>query len=121
MVRRHIQKQPQTYASDWKHALSVSSIRNKHLTGSMYTYTPSTSRRHLIMASPSSDDPGTVVVKVHYRYTVALRVPSGTPYGELQQKIGRKLGQPSSQLRLRYQTSFHLSPVGRPIFVLVSL
>ncbi|XP_031426835.1 NADPH oxidase activator 1 [Clupea harengus] len=65
--------------------------------------TPTSSPSDLDLASPSSDDPGTVVVKVHYRYTVALRVPSGTPYGELQQKIGRKLGQPSSQLRLRFK------------------
>lgn len=57
------------------------------------------------LSSPSSDDQGSIVVKVHYRYTVALHVPSGTPYGELQQKIANKLGQPASQLRLRYWIS----------------
>ncbi|XP_048099027.1 NADPH oxidase activator 1-like [Alosa alosa] len=55
------------------------------------------------LPSSSSDDPGSVVVKVHYRYTVALRVPPGTPYDELQQKIAHKLGQSPSQLRLRFK------------------
>lgn len=44
-----------------------------------------------------------VVVKVHYRYTVALKVPLDTPYDELQQRIGHKLGQPAKLLRLRHR------------------
>lgn len=44
---------------------------------------------------------GSVVVKVHYTYTVALSVPLDTPYHELKEQIGQKLGQPASQLRLR--------------------
>ncbi|XP_041644052.1 NADPH oxidase activator 1 [Cheilinus undulatus] len=46
---------------------------------------------------------GSVVVKVHYTYTVALSVPLDTPYGELKQRIAQKLGQPASQLRLRHK------------------
>ncbi|XP_070820902.1 NADPH oxidase activator 1 [Chaetodon trifascialis] len=42
-----------------------------------------------------------VVVKVHYTYTVALSVPLDTPYHELKEQIAQKLGQPASQLRLR--------------------
>ncbi|CAK6978568.1 NADPH oxidase activator 1-like [Scomber scombrus] len=42
-----------------------------------------------------------VVVKVHYTYTVALSVPLDTPYHELKEQIAQKLGQPASHLRLR--------------------
>lgn len=44
-----------------------------------------------------------VVVKVHYTYTVALSVPLDTPYNELKERIAQKLGQPVSQLRLRHR------------------
>ncbi|XP_039658590.1 NADPH oxidase activator 1 [Perca fluviatilis] len=46
---------------------------------------------------------GSVVVKVHYTYTVALSVPLDTPYHEVKERIAQKLGQPVSQLRLRYK------------------
>ncbi|KAK6313480.1 hypothetical protein J4Q44_G00168270 [Coregonus suidteri] len=53
--------------------------------------------------SPQGEEAGSVVVKVHYRYTVALSVPLGTPYDELQERIAHKLGQPASHLRLRHR------------------
>lgn len=46
---------------------------------------------------------GSVVVKVHYTYTVALSVPLDTPYRVLKEQIAKKLGQPVSQLRLRHK------------------
>lgn len=42
-----------------------------------------------------------VVVKVHYTYTIALSVPLETPYRELQERIAQKLGQPAELIRLR--------------------
>lgn len=42
-----------------------------------------------------------VVVKVHYTYTLALSVPLDTSVLELKQQIGQKLGQSASVLRLR--------------------
>nr|XP_046241626.1 NADPH oxidase activator 1 isoform X2 [Scatophagus argus] len=48
-------------------------------------------------------DSGSVVVKVHYTYTVALSVPLDTPQRELKEQIAQKLGQPPSQLRLRHK------------------
>lgn len=53
-----------------------------------------------------------VMVKVHYTYTMALSVPLDTPYHELKEQIAQKLGQPASQLRLRYH---------RPVNPLLSL
>ncbi|XP_049907324.1 NADPH oxidase activator 1-like isoform X2 [Epinephelus moara] len=44
-----------------------------------------------------------VVVKVHYTYTVALSVPLDIPHNELKERIAKKLGQPASQLRLRHR------------------
>lgn len=44
---------------------------------------------------------GSVVVKVHYVYTVALSVPVDMPYAKLKEEIAQKVGQPTSQLRLR--------------------
>ncbi|XP_044218960.1 NADPH oxidase activator 1 isoform X1 [Thunnus albacares] len=44
-----------------------------------------------------------LVVKVHYTYTVALSVPLDTPYHELKERIAQKLGQPASHLRLRHK------------------
>ncbi|XP_036953111.1 NADPH oxidase activator 1 isoform X2 [Acanthopagrus latus] len=46
---------------------------------------------------------GSVVVKVHYIYTVALSVPLDTPHSKLKEQIAQKLGQPVSQLRLRHK------------------
>ncbi|XP_037633518.1 NADPH oxidase activator 1-like isoform X1 [Sebastes umbrosus] len=44
-----------------------------------------------------------VVLKVHYTYTVALSVPLDTPYREVKERIALKLGQPASHLRLRHK------------------
>ncbi|XP_013879456.1 NADPH oxidase activator 1 isoform X2 [Austrofundulus limnaeus] len=46
---------------------------------------------------------GSVVVKVHYTYSVALSVPLDTPYHRLKEQIAQKLGHPASQLRLRHK------------------
>ncbi|KAG7240044.1 hypothetical protein INR49_028047 [Caranx melampygus] len=54
-------------------------------------------------SSAQADDEGSVVVKVHYTYTVALSVPLDTPYHEVKEQIAQKLGQPASQLRLRHK------------------
>nr|XP_020454971.1 NADPH oxidase activator 1-like [Monopterus albus] len=54
-------------------------------------------------SSVQGAEAGSVVVKVHYTYTVALSVPVDTPYHELKGQIAQKLGQPASQLRLRYK------------------
>lgn len=51
---------------------------------------------------PRGAQTDSVMVKVHYTYTVALSVPLDTPYHELKEQIAQKLGQPASQLRLRY-------------------
>ncbi|XP_076021297.1 NADPH oxidase activator 1 [Genypterus blacodes] len=53
--------------------------------------------------SAQGDEEGSLVVKVHYSYTVALPVPLDTPYQELKERIAEKLGQPATQLRLRYK------------------
>lgn len=42
-----------------------------------------------------------VLVKVHYTYTLALSVPLDTSVHDLKQQIGQKLGQSASVLRLR--------------------
>ncbi|GAA6226487.1 NADPH oxidase activator 1 [Lates japonicus] len=54
-------------------------------------------------SSPQVDEVGSVVVKVHYTYSVALSVPLDTLYHELKEQIAQKLGQPASQLRLRHK------------------
>ncbi|KAK2837111.1 hypothetical protein Q5P01_014323 [Channa striata] len=46
---------------------------------------------------------GSVVVKVHYIYTVAMPVPMDMPYYELKEQVAQKFGQPASELRLRYK------------------
>ncbi|KAF0033700.1 hypothetical protein F2P81_013766 [Scophthalmus maximus] len=51
--------------------------------------------------SAEVEDLGSVVVKVHYTYTVALSVPLYAPYRDVKGLIAQKLGQPASQLRLR--------------------
>ncbi|XP_030647622.1 NADPH oxidase activator 1 [Chanos chanos] len=65
------------------------------------------------ISSPSSEESNTVVVKVHFRYTVALNVPLETPYKELQGRIGKKLGQPAHLLRLRHRQ--HSSVALKPL------
>ncbi|XP_040897424.1 NADPH oxidase activator 1-like isoform X2 [Toxotes jaculatrix] len=54
-------------------------------------------------SSAQIQDVGSVVVKVHYMYTVAVSVPLDTPYHEVKEQIAQKLGQPASQLRLRHK------------------
>ncbi|XP_034398441.1 NADPH oxidase activator 1 [Cyclopterus lumpus] len=58
-----------------------------------------------------------VVVKVHYTYTVALSVPVDIPFQEVKESIAEKLGQPASQLRLRYKQhgSRVLIPLGEEV------
>lgn len=53
--------------------------------------------------SPQGAEAGSVVVKVHYTYNIALSVPMDTPYHELKQRIAEKVGQSASQLRLRHK------------------
>ncbi|KAK1892352.1 Neutrophil cytosol factor 2 [Dissostichus eleginoides] len=57
---------------------------------------------------------GSVLVKVHFTYTVALSVPLETTNHEIKDCIAQKLGQPASQLRLRYKQhgSRMLIPLG---------
>lgn len=48
---------------------------------------------------------GAVVVKVHFTYALSLSVPPYASYRELQDQIGRKLGQPPANLRLRHRVA----------------
>lgn len=54
-------------------------------------------------AQTSLQEPGSVIVKVHYTYTMALRVPLETSFRDLQEKIAEKLGQPAMNIRLRHK------------------
>ncbi|KAG7480482.1 hypothetical protein MATL_G00056560 [Megalops atlanticus] len=63
--------------------------------------------------SSQGEDVGSVMVKVHFSYTLALSVPVDTPYSELQERIARKVGQPASHLRLRHRQ--HGSQVLKPL------
>ncbi|KAF4074284.1 hypothetical protein AMELA_G00237770 [Ameiurus melas] len=65
--------------------------------------------------SPNAQTTGadSVVVKVHYTYTIALSVPLETPYRELQERIAQKLGQPAELIRLRHKQ--HGSSVLTPL------
>ncbi|TWW61326.1 Neutrophil cytosol factor 2 [Takifugu flavidus] len=64
-------------------------------------------RRSAAVSPPRGQGPGgaaerdSVVVKVHYTYTLALSVPLDTSVHDLKQQIGQKLGQSASVLRLR--------------------
>ncbi|XP_051962443.1 neutrophil cytosol factor 2-like isoform X2 [Xyrauchen texanus] len=60
-------------------------------------------RVHTQQAPISHPEPGPVIVKVHYKYTIALNVPLETPLWELQEKIAQKLGQPATIIRLRHR------------------
>ncbi|XP_067294989.1 NADPH oxidase activator 1 isoform X2 [Pseudorasbora parva] len=71
-----------------------------HTTPSM---TSNSTRVPTQQAQTSPQDPGSVVVKVHYTYTIALRVPLETPFRDLQEKIAQKLGQPATNIRLRHR------------------
>ncbi|KAI7812567.1 NADPH oxidase activator 1 [Triplophysa rosa] len=54
-------------------------------------------------AQTSAQEHGSVTVKVHYKYTMALRVPLETSFRDLQEKVARKLGQPATNIRLRHK------------------
>ncbi|XP_059405192.1 NADPH oxidase activator 1 [Carassius carassius] len=54
-------------------------------------------------AQTSPQESGSVIVKVHYSYTMALRVPLETSFRDLQDKITEKLGQPAMNVRLRHR------------------
>ncbi|XP_005807459.1 NADPH oxidase activator 1 isoform X2 [Xiphophorus maculatus] len=55
--------------------------------------------------SPQPAEEGSVVVKVHYTYNLALSIPLDTPYHVLKERIAEKVGQSASQLRLRHKQS----------------
>nr|XP_019957886.1 PREDICTED: NADPH oxidase activator 1-like isoform X1 [Paralichthys olivaceus] len=55
------------------------------------------------IGSAQLEEVDSVVIKVHYTYTVALSVPLGAPYHEVKEQIAQKLGQSASQLRLRHK------------------
>ncbi|XP_048043590.1 NADPH oxidase activator 1 isoform X1 [Megalobrama amblycephala] len=74
--------------------------------GATHTTPPTTSNSTRVptqQAQTSPQDSGSVVVKVHYTYTIALRVPLETPFRDLQEKIAQKLGQPVTNIRLRHR------------------
>ncbi|XP_070402409.1 neutrophil cytosol factor 2 isoform X3 [Nothobranchius furzeri] len=50
---------------------------------------------------PEEVQAGSVVVKVHYTFSIALSVPLDTPYHQMKELIAQKLGQPGSLLRFR--------------------
>lgn len=55
----------------------------------------------IFQTQTSPQESGSVVVKVHYTYTMALQVPAETSFRDLQEKIALKLGQPAMNIRLR--------------------
>ncbi|TRY94036.1 hypothetical protein DNTS_011950 [Danionella cerebrum] len=73
--------------------------------GTSHTTYPSGSSTRLPterdQASPQES--GSVVVKVHYSYNLALRVPLKTSFRDLQGIIAQKVGQSSRNLRLRHR------------------
>lgn len=74
--------------------------------GASHTTPPTTSSSTRIppqQIQTSPQESGSVVVKVHYTYTMALRVPAETPFRDLQEKIAQKLGQPAMNIRLRHR------------------
>ncbi|KAK3539232.1 hypothetical protein QTP86_031635 [Hemibagrus guttatus] len=77
--------------------------------------TPSTqdSSRALSPNAQQTMGADSVVVKVHYTYTIALSVPLETPYRELRERIAQKLGQPADLIRLRHKQ--HGSSVLTPL------
>ncbi|XP_077378036.1 NADPH oxidase activator 1 isoform X3 [Festucalex cinctus] len=53
------------------------------------------------VASVQEAETDSVLIKVHYVYTVAVSVPSNASYHELKEEIAQQLDQPASSLRLR--------------------
>uniref|UniRef100_A0A096M806 NADPH oxidase activator 1 n=1 Tax=Poecilia formosa TaxID=48698 RepID=A0A096M806_POEFO len=66
---------------------------------------PQESWGKLQAGSPQRAEEGSVVVKVHYTYNLALSIPLDTPYHKLKERIAEKVGQSASQLRLRHKQS----------------
>ncbi|XP_053337247.1 NADPH oxidase activator 1 [Clarias gariepinus] len=71
--------------------------------GSTHTSASILHRRSALRSNPQTSEEDSVILKVHYTYTVALSVPLETPYQELQERIAQKLGQPAELIRLRYK------------------
>ncbi|XP_056274347.1 NADPH oxidase activator 1 [Pseudoliparis swirei] len=46
---------------------------------------------------------GSVVLKVHYTFSVALSVPVDLPFQEVKERVAQQLGQPAARLRLRHK------------------
>ncbi|XP_065106320.1 NADPH oxidase activator 1 [Paramisgurnus dabryanus] len=63
--------------------------------------------------STSIQEPESVIVKVHYKYTVALKVPLETSFRDLQEEVAQKIGQPATNIRLRHKK--HGSAVLTPL------
>ncbi|XP_073697139.1 NADPH oxidase activator 1 [Garra rufa] len=75
-------------------------------TGATHTTPPTTDNSTGVPAQQAYTSPqesGSVIVKVHYTYTMALRVPLETSFRDLQDKITEKLGQPAMNVRLRHR------------------
>ncbi|XP_054467189.1 NADPH oxidase activator 1 isoform X2 [Anoplopoma fimbria] len=68
-------------------------------------------------AKAQGAEASSVVLKVHYTYTVALSVPLDTPFHEVKERIAQKLGQAAPQLRLRHKQhgSRVLIPLGEEV------
>ncbi|XP_062874123.1 NADPH oxidase activator 1 [Trichomycterus rosablanca] len=74
------------------------------LNGSTVNNSPSTQSSNAAQSfAPQPKETDSVVVKVHYTYTISLSVPLETPYKELQKRIAQKLGQPAELIRLRHK------------------
>jgi len=62
---------------------------------------------HLVFPCPQHDgvapgpEAGSVVLKVHYTFSVALSVPVDLPFQEVKERVAQQLGQPAARLRLR--------------------
>ncbi|XP_040050953.1 NADPH oxidase activator 1 isoform X2 [Gasterosteus aculeatus] len=65
-------------------------------------YTVNTANEQHVVA-PQGPETSSVVLKVHYTYTVTLSVSLDTPFQEVKKCIAQKLGQPAHQLRLRHK------------------
>ncbi|XP_050965554.1 NADPH oxidase activator 1 [Labeo rohita] len=74
--------------------------------GATHTTPPTTGNSTRVptqQVQTSPQESGSVIVKVHYTYTMALRVPLETSFRDLQDKITEKLGQPATNIRLRHR------------------
>ncbi|KAM8886638.1 NADPH oxidase activator 1 [Spinachia spinachia] len=65
-----------------------------------YTVNTANEEHGVVAQGPETSS---VVLKVHYTYTMALTVSSDTPFHEVKRCIAQKLGQPAYQLRLRHK------------------